>query len=278
MSMFKRIKYIYGPHIRKKDGRKFISIVYNDGRKRFVSYPKFLVETVLKYELHPTLETIDHINRDYNDNRWDNLRIIDMATHAKEDAQKALDIVLECYWCQTKFKRNPAEHNSQVNRGAKGNFCSRKCGGSYSANVQYGNITPFPFPKKVPKTKWKYNKLKNVGPTVQDIARQRGLTLPTEGAIVAAFPKRGFVKKVVYICKQCSEPITGTGTKYCSNKCKGKGQRKVARPDKEVLTALLKKHTLVAIGKKFNVSDSAVRKWCKNYGIKHYKRNARDGN
>lgn len=35
---------IYGPYRKKQDGREHVVIIYPDGRKSSVSYPKFLVE------------------------------------------------------------------------------------------------------------------------------------------------------------------------------------------------------------------------------------------
>ena len=43
--------------------------------------------------------------------------------------------------------------------------------------------------------------------------------------------------------------------------------RKVIRPSKEELHDMLQKETFVAIGKKYDVSDNAVRKWAKRYGL-----------
>jgi 5-methylcytosine-specific restriction endonuclease McrA len=43
--------------------------------------------------------------------------------------------------------------------------------------------------------------------------------------------------------------------------------RKVIRPSKEELQDMLRKETFVAIGKKYNVSDNAVRKWAKKYDL-----------
>jgi len=43
--------------------------------------------------------------------------------------------------------------------------------------------------------------------------------------------------------------------------------RKVIRPEKEILEKEMKTNTMVSLGKKYGVSDNAVRKWCKNYGI-----------
>lgn len=44
-------------------------------------------------------------------------------------------------------------------------------------------------------------------------------------------------------------------------------RRKVVRPSKEELRALLSNHTYVELSGKFGVSDNAVRKWAKHYGI-----------
>lgn len=64
----------------------------------------------------------------------------------------------------------------------------------------------------------------------------------------------------------CCEPVYGT--LYCSRKCASLGQkRKVDRPSKEVLNTDIKEMTWTAIGKKYGVSDNAVRKWAKAYGI-----------
>jgi len=43
--------------------------------------------------------------------------------------------------------------------------------------------------------------------------------------------------------------------------------RKVTRPTKEIIEQEIKNNTMVDLGKKYNVSDNAVRKWCKSYGI-----------
>jgi 5-methylcytosine-specific restriction endonuclease McrA len=43
--------------------------------------------------------------------------------------------------------------------------------------------------------------------------------------------------------------------------------RKVNRPSKEILEKEVKENTMVSLGKKYGVSDNAVRKWCKSYKI-----------
>lgn len=46
--------------------------------------------------------------------------------------------------------------------------------------------------------------------------------------------------------------------------------RKVARPSKEELVLLMSSLSICAIGRRYGVSDNAVRKWIKNYGIVRY--------
>ena len=68
-------------------------------------------------------------------------------------------------------------------------------------------------------------------------------------------------------CLDCGRPITKQkGVIRCS-KCAHERTRKVIRPDKETLLAELKETNFVQVGKKYNVSDNAVRRWCKDYGL-----------
>ena len=46
-----------------------------------------------------------------------------------------------------------------------------------------------------------------------------------------------------------------------------KPKRKVERPSKEDLNILIWQVPMIHIGKKFGVSDNAIRKWCKSYGL-----------
>lgn len=56
--------------------------------------------------------------------------------------------------------------------------------------------------------------------------------------------------------------------KYCSEKCRGYEDRKVKnRPTPEELYELLKDNPFTKVGEMYGVSDNAVRKWCKSYGI-----------
>lgn len=76
------------------------------------------------------------------------------------------------------------------------------------------------------------------------------------------------------ICPDCGIKIFKS-SKRCS-KCYSIKRRKVAWPSKVELENIINSGlSMLAIGKKYGVSDNAVRKWMKNYGIK---RNARPKN
>jgi uncharacterized Zn finger protein (UPF0148 family) len=69
-------------------------------------------------------------------------------------------------------------------------------------------------------------------------------------------------------CKQCGEELFEAHQKiYCSEKCRTVNTRKAERPSKEDLENLIDTTPMIKIGKMFNVSDNAVRKWAKSYGI-----------
>ena len=80
-------------------------------------------------------------------------------------------------------------------------------------------------------------------------------------------------RKIVSIrrCKICEFPLFGDQKETCSVKCNKKiiklYKRKVKWPTKRKLKLLLKKYPWTTIGKKYKVSDNAVRKWAKSYGM-----------
>ena len=65
-----------------------------------------------------------------------------------------------------------------------------------------------------------------------------------------------------YYCEDCNVTMLNN-CKRCK-KCYDKNRRKVKdRPSKEELLELLKTNSFVSVGKMFNVSDNAIRKWLK---------------
>lgn len=69
--------------------------------------------------------------------------------------------------------------------------------------------------------------------------------------------------KPEYFCNSCSSPLkTKSKTSLCKS-CESKTRRKVERPTKDQLIEELKTNSYVSLGKKYGVSDNAIRKWLK---------------
>lgn len=75
-------------------------------------------------------------------------------------------------------------------------------------------------------------------------------------------------------CHNIFETSKQTYKKFCSERCRSKHnkqvrvrRRKVKRPTAEKLARELETNTWVGLGCKYGVSDNAVRKWAKSYGL-----------
>lgn len=73
-------------------------------------------------------------------------------------------------------------------------------------------------------------------------------------------------KSNFHICPICNKHIIYPESRICLS-CRGLSQRKVDRPSYEQLKFLICNMSFVDIGKIYSVSDNAVRKWCKSYGL-----------
>lgn len=75
-------------------------------------------------------------------------------------------------------------------------------------------------------------------------------------------------------CKMCDTQFSTKleHTSFCSMLCYARYQRKCTRPSKEELTHLLSEHSWVSLGRLYGVSDNAVRKWARSYGLLPKKR------
>lgn len=83
--------------------------------------------------------------------------------------------------------------------------------------------------------------------------------------------RRSYSKIDRYSCSQCYVTITKFSTLGLCRKCASIRfnfkNRKVERPSKKELQTLIWSKPTTLIAKDFNVSDKAVEKWCKAYGI-----------
>lgn len=71
-------------------------------------------------------------------------------------------------------------------------------------------------------------------------------------------------------CIDCGKIIDHSATRC--EECFHKAQRVVERPDRETLKEMVRNLPFTQIGKNFNVSDNAIRKWCKSENLP-YKKN-----
>lgn len=68
-------------------------------------------------------------------------------------------------------------------------------------------------------------------------------------------------------CKSCEYPLKDTQKIYCSRKCQGMDGRSTERPDRETLATEIELSSFSALGRKYGVSDNAIRKWAKSYDL-----------
>lgn len=75
------------------------------------------------------------------------------------------------------------------------------------------------------------------------------------------------IEKPKRYCLSCGKELTNSQTKYCSQECATKSYTK--RIDKEELINALEANdfNLTKVGKIYNVTANAIKKWCKHYEI-----------
>ena len=131
---------VYGPYFRK-DGRQHVVLVHKENKSRkTVSYPKYLYEIHFNTYLGPN-DTVDHHDRNFNNNKIDNLIVRNRREHIKLDSVRNTPQEFTCPECNSVFvlagrKLHDAKHNRV--KGKSGPFCGRSCAGSYGTKIQKG--------------------------------------------------------------------------------------------------------------------------------------------
>lgn len=121
---------------KSKDGRLRCVLVYKNGFKRNISYPKLIMEKHLGRKLFDD-EQVHHIDENPLNNDISNLQILKLGEHQKfhQSYRKHVDRMGVCYWCKKEFVIS-ANHIRNHKKFAIGYFCSRKCSGEYGAFIQ----------------------------------------------------------------------------------------------------------------------------------------------
>lgn len=68
-------------------------------------------------------------------------------------------------------------------------------------------------------------------------------------------------------CLICEKDIYNSGQKYCSRECNNISKTVKIPTYQELIKSFEEFNSFLQVGKKYNVSDNAVRKWCIRYGI-----------
>jgi hypothetical protein len=84
---------VYGPYVRKADGRRIVIIKYDDGSRTTKTLARFLMEQKLGRELSYN-ETVDHDNDDLTDDRIDNLQVLSRSDNARKERLRRLALGL----------------------------------------------------------------------------------------------------------------------------------------------------------------------------------------
>lgn len=133
---------VHGPY-KRRDGRQIVIVIERNGKRRTVSYPKWLMEIQLGRKLDPDLETVDHIDSNIDNNNLSNLRIMPRDQHSAEDTRRVKSVKFECAWCDKEFERSPRLIRDKAKKNKAGPFCSRSCAGKYSRMLQLKLIDKF---------------------------------------------------------------------------------------------------------------------------------------
>ena len=117
---------VYGPYTRK-DGRQHV-VLYKDGVRKTVSYPKYLLEQKLGRSLLPN-ETCDHIDNDYTNNCLDNLQVLTRADNARKGMElRSAELGhFTCPVCNSSFTRRMSRVRHNPKKNKSGPYCSCSC-------------------------------------------------------------------------------------------------------------------------------------------------------
>ena len=155
----------YGPYQSKKDKRLRCLLIYPNGKRITLSYPKYLIEVHLDRYLEKE-ETVDHIDGNFLNNAISNLQVLKRQEHCYNDAIRNEDIEVKCNYCGKLFTISGNMINNR-NRKLTGYFCSRHCSGKYGREIQIGLRTKENLKKIIPN---KYQvKSAKVGNTLVDV-------------------------------------------------------------------------------------------------------------
>jgi hypothetical protein len=120
---------VYGPYLSKKENRRVMVLISDEGKRTSISYARYLYSLDIG-ELVDSKYEVDHIDNNSLNDVLDNFQLLTKAENIKKD-HKAKDMVtLICPVCGKYFERRVGLTHLINSRKSKGQTtCSRKCGG-----------------------------------------------------------------------------------------------------------------------------------------------------
>lgn len=241
------------------EGRRNILLYSSENKKRStVSYARYLMAVSLKRYLLPE-EHVDHINGKKNQDVLENLQIVNVKQNNDkrfaDTGKTKMMAKFECPGC-AKEAEKPRNQTHLVKKG-KYTTCSREC--SRKVQSMYGNDP---------------DKLTRVGLNQKMEFYRKNIPLDVYTSNV---------DYKIFECSSCRRVMQHSSALNLCQSCNQRREkpelRKSGRPSKETLHSLLSNKTpWTKIGKMYGVSDNAVRKWAKSYGLEITPRKPRSGN
>ena len=126
-----------------KDGRYRAYYHDDSGNRKFVSYPRLLVEEYLGRKLLPE-EDVHHKDGDKTNNNIDNLEVVLHGTHQKQHSLKYKDKLAICEVCGNSFiwtGKRQCKYYIDLRRNKNRIIsCSKNCSSLYGRLRQLGKI------------------------------------------------------------------------------------------------------------------------------------------
>lgn len=124
---------IYGPYLRLSDRRRHLIIIDPQDNRITISYPRFIMECVLKRILSKN-EEVHHKNGNQSDDRIDNYEVLDSIQHRTLQYKRK---EVSCGFCGRNFEisgkvLSDYKANLRKEKPKKGPYCSRRCAGKAS--------------------------------------------------------------------------------------------------------------------------------------------------
>ena len=188
---------VQGPYTRK-DGRQHV-VLYKDGVRKTVSYPKYLLEQKLGRSLLPN-ETCDHIDNDHTNNSLDNLQVLTRSDNARKGiALRPAEVgTFTCPVCNTSFTRRMSDVRGNLKKNKSGPYCSRSCAGK--GGHPFNNIR---------------------SPSEKEHLR-KALRRAEIGHFTCPVCNCSFTRQMIKVRRNLKHGHSGP---YCSRSCAGKGGR-----------------------------------------------------